>query len=333
MPREAPLQRYDFEFSFRLDVLAAGAAGERIIEPVKTTDCDGCPWEQQCVPDMIAADCLSLLPTQGYRSWRAMHRADVTTRAEVAALDPATVIIDVSGLPEMIDQALVATRGHGKPHRRRGSSKVEVPHFDLEVDIDMENAIGGEVYLWGVFNGETARTFVSWDEPGDPMEATVFVEFWTWLTRQRDAASRSGKTIGVFCWNETAEKTALRRGAKAASRHLGAHQAPDEVEAFFGSGQLVDLMKVFRDQIITGGSNGLKAIAPMAGFAWDDSDARGDNSMAWHNGALHDPDDAVRTRLREQLVRYNSDDVHATAAVRTWMRTTEFPPIDAQTSP
>lgn len=329
MPRESALQRYDFEFSFRLDVLAAGSTGERIVEPVKTSDCDGCNWETLCVPQMKAADCVSLLPMQGYTAWRAFRRAGLTTRAQVATLDPlaANRVAGITSLPEVIDQALVATRGGGKPHRRRGIEAIEVPNFDVELDIDMENAIGGGVYLWGAFDGTNSSTFVRWDDPASEVEAKVFAEFWEWLTRRRREAEIAGLTLGAFCWNETAEKTALRRGASAAVTHLGMIDAPGEVEQFFDAGGLVDLMKTFKGQLITGGSVSLKAIAPLTGFSWGDEEAGGDNSMAWHHDALHDPDAATRTLLRERLIQYNRNDVLATAVVRTWLRDTAFPSI------
>ena len=51
--------------------------------------------------------------------------------------------------------------------------------------------------------------------------------------------------------------------------------------------------------------------------------------MAWHHQALHDADESVRSTLRERLVRYNRDDVHATDVVRSWMRATTFPSVES----
>src|SRR5690606_2704129 len=102
---------------------------------------------------------------------------------------------------------------------------------------------------------------------------------------------------------------------------------PAEVDAFVDSGQLVDLMKVFTDQIETASSTSLKKIAPLAGFSWDDDDPAGDASMLWHTQAVGDPAEEVRQSQRTRLLTYNRNDVEATAAIRTWMRTAAIPSI------
>ena len=80
---------------------------------------------------------------------------------------------------------------------------------------------------------------------------------------------------------------------------------------------------------MTGGLKGLKAIAQLAGFAWDDDDAGGENSMAWHHEALHAERQADRNEIRDRLVRYNADDVAATATIRQWLRDTIFPNVES----
>jgi predicted RecB family nuclease len=64
---------------------------------------------------------------------------------------------------------------------------------------------------------------------------------------------------------------------------------------------------------------GLKRIAPAAGFAWQDPEAGGENSMRWYRAAVGmdgAPPDRVQ---RERLLRYNADDVQATHVLREWM--------------
>lgn len=84
---ESTLSRYDFEFSFRLDVLAAAAAGEPIVDPVAVGECSTCEWRGHCWPRIEAADSTSLLPGFGYRQWYNLARVAITTRAQVAGLD------------------------------------------------------------------------------------------------------------------------------------------------------------------------------------------------------------------------------------------------------
>lgn len=84
---ESTLARYDFEFSFRLDVLAAAATGEPIVDPVAVGECSTCEWRGHCWPRIEAADSTSLLPGFGYRQWYNLARVAITTRAQVAGLD------------------------------------------------------------------------------------------------------------------------------------------------------------------------------------------------------------------------------------------------------
>lgn len=90
---ESTLARYDFEFSFRLDVLAAAAAGEAIVGPVAVGECSTCGWRSHCWPRIEAADSASLLPGFGYRQWYNLASLGITTRAQVAALDLRTALV------------------------------------------------------------------------------------------------------------------------------------------------------------------------------------------------------------------------------------------------
>ena len=90
---EPILARYDLEFSFRLDVLAAAALGTPIVGPVAVGECARCPWRPRCWPEIEAADSTSLLPGFGYRQWYNLARRSITTRAQVAGLDLRTAAV------------------------------------------------------------------------------------------------------------------------------------------------------------------------------------------------------------------------------------------------
>lgn len=387
---ESALERYDFEFAFRLDVLAAAMDGEPIVEPVQVDECSSCPWYSHCGPRLLAADSVSLLPLHGYVQWHTHRRAGVLTRRDLAHLDRRTALLrdglpaatdvallleeagaagaaspivalvgdekqlavlerhgiatagDLLGLDRRvlglhnrmvggslagaIDVARVAVGGGGALHRRRGVDTVEVPAFDVEVDIDMESTLGGSTYLWGALVDGRYVPVVDWGEPGELPEARLFARFWDWVERQRRAAHAAGRSIAFYCWSAGAERGALTSGAAMAEAHLGAVGMRDAVAAFVAGGEFVDLLQVLRTQLESGGSNGLKAIAPRAGFAWRDEEPSGDLSMLWHRMAVGgDGEEADAARRR--LLDYNEDDVRATAAVRRWMRSTTFPAV------
>ena len=391
---ESALERYDFEFAFRLDVLAAALAGEHIVEPVYVAECGSCPWYSHCGPRLEESDSISLLPLHGYVQWQSHRHAGVMTRRDLARLDrrtavlrdalpassdvtelvaraaaagPETPVADLVGedtkqaevlldhgvltagdvvaldqralsmhnrmvggsLAGAIDVARVAAFGAGALHRRRGVAAVDVPAADVEIDIDMENTLDGTIYLWGALLDGTYIPFVDWESPSGLLEARLFVRFWEWITEQRRTAHDSGRRIAFYCWSAGAERGALTSGAALAESHLGAVGAREAVAAFVAGDEFVDLLALLKSQLESGAGNGLKTIAPRAGFAWRDDEPAGELSMLWHRTAVAGTGtvDEVAT-ARRRLLDYNEDDVRATAAVRHWMRSTTFPALE-----
>lgn len=385
---ESALERYDFEFGFRLDVLAAAIVGEHIVEPVKVDECDSCRWYSHCGPRLHESDSVSLLPLHGYVQWYSHRQAGVATRRDLACLDRRTALLrdalpastDVMGLlvraraaspdthiadlvgedPKQvaafvdhgvttagglvrldqramsmhnrmvggslagaIDVARVAVFGAGALHRRRGVTSVEVPSGDVEIDIDMENGLDATTYLWGALLDGAYISFVDWGQPSELLEARLFIRFWEWIEGQRRGAHDSGRRIVFYCWSAGAERGALASGAAMAEKHLGAIGAREAVAAFVAGDEFVDLLAVLKAQLESGEGNGLKAIAPRAGFAWRDEQPAGDLSMLWHRTAVDGTGDEATT-ARQRLLDYNEDDVRATATVRRWLRSTTF---------
>lgn len=387
------MEVYDFEFEFRLDIIATAQhhltdpAVELLVVPVRIGECGSCPWWEHCHQLLEQVRDVSLLPKIGWNNWKRHHDRGVRTLDDLAALDQRTAYlcdrgvdlatlfaalddhpddtpieavigkrrrtqidnlhnagvrtagdarrldprvapysgVNVGGLARSVDLAR-ALLADAPVHLRRGVERLEVARGDLEVDLDLESTEDG-VYLWGALVTDRAgtgldpggyRAFVSWEPLGPDVEVAVVEELWRWLWELRRAAHEAGRSIRVYCFNEKAEAGALRR--LAASDLITIPGFGDEVEELVGSEDWVDLLQVADDHLITGGSKGLKKLAPLAGFAWEDDDPGGEQSMHWHDLAVDAPDEAEREANRTRLLTYNRNDVEATLALREWMQ-------------
>jgi len=388
--RRSTMDTYDFEFSFRLDILAVAAEYQDdpqaglLVVPVRIGECAECPWWSWCGPVLQAGSGdVSLVPDVGWREWRIHRDHGVTSRAELAALDHRTAAlvaagvdlrpvvaaldampddtpladviggrrkaqltrlagagIDVLGdaralaprtaaysdapmrdLAEQIDLARAAL-GSSPAYRRRGVTRVRVPRGDIEIDVDMENTEDG-VYLWGALlsagPGQASEPdgyypFGTWAPLTGDIEAEVFGRFWAWLTGLRRDAAAAGLVFRAYCYSAAAENTQMRRIAAAAG-------LADEVAAFIGSGQWVDLLRVFGNQLITGGPAGLKQVAGLSGFTWDVKDPGGGESMLRYDQAVGASGAglAESQAARDWLLTYNRNDTEATRSLREWL--------------
>jgi predicted RecB family nuclease len=99
------MECYDFEFGFRLDIIAvaqqhlADPAIEPLVVPVRCSECPSCPWRAYCLPKLEGppAD-VSLLPRIGFTQWKAHHDHGTTGIEALATLDTRTARLVAAGI-------------------------------------------------------------------------------------------------------------------------------------------------------------------------------------------------------------------------------------------
>lgn len=266
----------------------------------------------------------------------AFPRAGVRTAGDVLSLDATTLKYagsKVANLAETIDRAR-ATK-IGKVYLGRGVTSVAINRSVYEQDMDIEDD-NGYVYLIGVRttgrkmdSGQTATerrrgegrfeydAFVNWDQSEDG-EAKVFADFWAHVQKSREYAKSRKYAYRLYHYTDHEPSTFKR----LAVRHAGKPGVPsvEDVEAFFKLTEVVDLYKVLVEDLVwPTESIRLKEVAKWVRFTWRDSDPSGDNSLAWYQSAVSDPDETVREENRQRLLEYNEDDVTAQVAIRDWL--------------
>lgn len=321
------LEEYDVRFADRAAVaLAARSGGPALAAPSRINECRRCPWWPTCEAELSRAQDVSLV-ARGEAA-AALRDLGVRSVRDLAAIDPAAPPGPVPGPPlgDLVALARAWLRGLAVVRR---AERVAVPRADVEIDVDMESFGESGAYLWGALlrhpGGRRAgddpdgyRAFATWEPLPTLDEARSFAEFWAWFTGMRRRAHASGRTFAAYCYNADAENRWLLGSARRFAGMAGV-PAVAEIEEFIGSPEWVDVFALVSEWFLCAHGKGLKVVAPVAGFAWRDPEAGGENSMRWYRAAVGVDGAPPDAGQRQRLLDYNADDVAATLALREWM--------------
>jgi len=339
------LDTYDALYRERRELLDAHdawrAGGPYPTTPYWHRECEDCVFRDNCHAQLAARDDVSLVRYTNFEQQRLLHEFGVTTRQDLARLDPqlarlarrnphdstareAVLGVAIERLDDLIYRARVDVKG--SVLRRCEVSDMGCPVADVEVDVDMES-YADLTYLWGatvrVAPGVTGIaegyvSFVEWETLDHASEARIFAEFWNWFHALRSDCAARGLSFASYCFWAQAEDGAMNRAVEP-PREDGPTRA--DLDDFRGASPRAwfDLHEVVKSQIQTNGPLGLKVLARAAGFEWRDDNPSGEASMRWFEAARTEGGSDDVEAWRRRILEYNEDDCRATQVLRDWL--------------
>jgi predicted RecB family nuclease len=328
------LERYDYEYSFRIKIaeVAQQQTGrpeqdpELLVRPIVNKECPRCQWWEHCLPQLDPDD-VSLRIDKGpldMREIATLRRHGIATITELADADLDQLmewyLPEVTHREGAESRIRVAARRarmllEGTSFDRETAGPIDVPQAHVEIDLDIESSADGRIYLWGflIHEGDDEAAvyheFSEFDDLDDRSELALAADAFTWLR----SVVESTPSVVVFHYS----------GYEVAKISELAGREHDELfdwAAAYAEEHFVDLLEIVKAHYFGVSGLGLKLMARHVGFRWRDDDPGGLNSQLWFAEAVHGEAPDARARARRRVLEYNEDDVIATSQVRAWLR-------------
>lgn len=275
-------------------------------ELVLRKDCfDTGVWGELCRRTAEEADDIALLYNVNLPKLRALRSLGISTLADAAALDPATL---AGAAPGLTAHALETLKLQAQSLRDRSviiRKPVELSSPPLEIHFDIESSPPhGIDYLYGFLlrwpdGKEDYVSFVSKTESRDA-EGEMWRQFLDWLT---------SLPLDYVVYHYSSYE--LGRLSALANRHGTSHWLD-----FFRS-RMVDLSEYAKHGVTFPlYFYGLKHVAKFLGFRWRGELVKsGGESVDQFARYLETGDESIL----QAIIDYNEDDVRATAHLKDWL--------------
>ena len=307
-----------------------------MVQPDGVYGCKSCEFKEVCLKEMN-----EFKNHEGHPTLLATVTPNTLSKIP-PQIESIADLRQASGLTDFAAKAQIRARvwQTKKPELLDPTQPFDLPEFDIEIDIDLENSQAAlqeidpgqsagrdQVYLYGYgihdrtydedWRTANIDSFANYDD-SDKAEYEVLLNMWQLLENEVEKALTANKTIGIFHYSHH-EKTWWRNFAK---RHAGKKGVPTEEAAeTFMARYFVDLRPYAEKISFPTMSYSIKALAPVAGFAWKAEDAGGAMSLLKYKAATaKGADENSKKEAMEWLREYNLDDIRATFAVREHIR-------------
>lgn len=338
----APLLNYDNEFQFRLSALIA-LIGQKPphTKPIWNSPwCNECHWREHCREKLLAEQHVSLIKGVSYSravNLESMKPKPIRTWADLANTSASDLNIKGWPKPQLeIDHARARLSGSSFPFTPRSADDVSVPRADVEIDFDMESIGKSEpnnqpacVYLWGTLTSirsEKVRKLLGNPNEGfhgfsifeqNETESDALASFWAWAQDWIAKSREHDFSLKFYCYSGAAEHTAMKNVSKRSSGIAGVPSI-DEIEEFKQSEYWLDIRDYVKKLIWSTENQQLKTVGKIAGAKWEEG-ANGALSIVWFDTWNRSTDSSECESLKNQLLKYNTNDVEATLILRNWI--------------
>jgi predicted RecB family nuclease len=298
-------------------------------EPVGWSKCSACPFHERCWSRAAESHDVSLVYGLDQGLARALRDKGILTYDALAAQMDAERLAALTRRRGRSDQKVGAAASRilsqaqalaaGKVIRL---GRLEIPPgavvmLDLE-GMPPQNEELDRVYLWGMqlYQDEGPAGAATPAGPYEPAIAGFGPEgdrkAWEQFLESSKRILREHGGIPFIHWADY-EKTKIRSYIERFGDRDGV--ASRVLDFCF------DLLRAVRDSLaLPVPSYGLKVIERLCGYTRTMEDYGGDWSIARYIRASESTDEAERSRIMEEIARYNEEDLQAMAAVLSWAR-------------
>ena len=285
--------------------------------------CTKCPYYAHCEPPFDAREELSLLYGIQGRSAEGLEHAGVSSISELANCDP-TTLPDVPFLKgaEKKQRAILQAQSHlsGDIFHLKPSDlpKGHWVHFDIE-DNPLTGTGEKHVYLWGFLvsgaNGDSNQDRFEYvwtaHESDDQLGWQQFLD-----QIERYRQHHSDLILAHYSHHE---RTTIRSYAERYSME----DHPTVVYLLGEDNPLYDLNKpVMESLVLPLQGYGLKDICKhpdLVNFQWELEESGSQWSVVRYHDFQGSVDENQRALIKEEILKYNRDDVRATRALQLWL--------------